>query len=86
MKFFISSMEQLEKKIENLCNENTLLKQEVKSLKTGVDFKAKGLRQREIQERWGRENLLEEDIKLIEQKHQQLEEKMLLEISSTYYL
>ena len=40
MKFFISSMERLENKIEKLCNENTLLKQEVKSLKAGADFQS----------------------------------------------
>ena len=35
MKFFTSSIEKLEKKIESLSNEDTLLKQEDESLKTG---------------------------------------------------
>ena len=38
---FTSNMETLGNKIEKLSNENTLLKQEVKSLKTGVDFQNK---------------------------------------------
>ena len=41
MKFFTSSMERLENKIERLSNENTLLKQEVESLKAGEDFQSK---------------------------------------------
>ena len=41
MKFFTSIMERLEDKIDGLSNENTLLKQEVESLKTGVDFQNK---------------------------------------------
>ena len=48
MKFFTSSMERLENKIEMLSNENTLLKQEVESLKTGADFQNKWLEEREI--------------------------------------
>ena len=49
MKFFTSSMERLENKTERLSNENTLLKQEVESLKTGADFQTNGLKkQREI--------------------------------------
>ena len=71
MKFFTSSVERLENKIERVSNENTLLKQEVESLKTGADF----------QNKWFEEtkrnlNPIEEDIKLIEQKLQQLEEKI----------
>ena len=47
MKFFTSSMERLENKIERLSNENTLLKQEVENLVQ--IFKANGLKkQREI--------------------------------------
>ena len=38
MKFFTSSTERLENKIERLSNENTLLKQEVESLKVVADF------------------------------------------------
>ena len=38
MKFFTSSMERLKNKIERFSNENTLLKQEVESLKAGADF------------------------------------------------
>ena len=41
MKFFTSSMDRLENKIERLSNENTLLKQEVESLKAGEDFQSK---------------------------------------------
>ena len=48
MKFFTSNMERLENKIEMLSNENTLLKQEVESLKTGADFQNKWLEEREI--------------------------------------
>ena len=77
MKFFTSSMERLENKIEKLSNENTLLKQEVKSLKTGADFQNKWFeeRKKDLEELRAR-NPMEEDIKLIEQKHQQLEEKI----------
>ena len=38
MKFFTSSMERLKNKTERFSNENTLLKQEVESLKAGADF------------------------------------------------
>ena len=38
---FTSNMETLGNKIEKLINENTLLKQEVESLRTGVDFQNK---------------------------------------------
>ena len=38
MKFFTSSMERLENKIERQSNENTLLKQGVDSLKASADF------------------------------------------------
>ena len=41
MKFITTSMERLENKIERLSNENTLPKQEVKSLRTGADFQNK---------------------------------------------
>ena len=41
MKFFTSSMERLENKIERLSNENTLLKQEVETLKASADFQNK---------------------------------------------
>ena len=36
LKFFASSMESLENKIERLSNQTTLLKQEVESLKVAV--------------------------------------------------
>ena len=76
-KFFTSSMERLENKIGRLSNENTLLKQEVESLKTGAGFQNKWFeeRKRDLQEMRARDSI-EEDIKLIEQKHQQLEEKI----------
>ena len=38
MKFFTSRMERLENKTERLSNDNTLLKQEVVSLKVIADF------------------------------------------------
>ena len=38
MKFFTSRMERLENKTERLSNDNTLLKQEVESLKVIADF------------------------------------------------
>ena len=41
MKFFTSSIERVENKSERLSNENTLLKQEVKSLNASVDFQNK---------------------------------------------
>ena len=44
MKCFISSMERLENKIERLSNKNTLLKQEVESLKQVQIFKTNGLK------------------------------------------
>ena len=46
MKFFTSSIEKLEKKIESLSNEDTLLKQEDESLKTGGDFQNKWFEER----------------------------------------
>ena len=46
MKFFASSMERLENKIERLSNESTLLKQEVKRLKTGAYFQNKWFEER----------------------------------------
>ena len=77
MKFFTSSIERLENKIERLSNENTLLKQEVESLKIGADVQNKWFeeRKRDLEEIRARDPI-EEDIKLIEQKHQQLEEKI----------
>ena len=77
MKFFTSSMERLENKTERLGNENTLLKQEVKSLTKGADFQNKWFeeRRRDLEEIRARDHI-EEDIKLIEQKHQLLEEKI----------
>ena len=77
MKFFTSSMERLENKIERLSNENTLLKQEVESLKASADFQNKWFEEakRDLEEMRVKD-AIEEDIKLIEQKHQQLEEKI----------
>ena len=77
MKFFTSSMERLENKIERLSNENTLLKQEVESLKASADFQNKWFEEakRDLEEMRAKDPI-EEDIKLIEQKHQQLEEKI----------
>ena len=78
MKFFTSSMERLENKIESPSNENTWLKQEVESLKTGTDFENKWLEEakRDLEEMRAKDPS-EEDIQLIGQKHQQLEEKIL---------
>ena len=77
MKFFTRSMERLENKIERLGNENTLLKQEVESLKASADFQNKWFEEakRDLEEMRAKDSI-EEDIKLIEQKHQQLEEKI----------
>ena len=77
MKFFTSSMERLENKIARLSNENTLLKQEVESLKAIADFQNKWFEEakRDLEEMRAKDPI-EEDIKLIEQKHQQLEEKI----------
>ena len=77
MKFFTSSMQRLENKLERLSNENALLKQEVKSLKTGADFQNKWFEERkgDLEEMRARDPI-EEDIKLIEQKNQLLEEKI----------
>ena len=76
MKFFTSSMERLENKIERLSNENTLLKQEVESLKASADFQNKWFEEakRDLEEMRAKDPI-EVDIKLIEQIHQQLEEK-----------
>ena len=70
-------MERLENKIERLSNENTLLKQEVESLKASADFQNKWFEEakRDLEEMRAKDPI-EEDIKLIEQKHQQLEEKI----------
>ena len=77
MKFFTSSMERLENNIERLSNENTLLKQEIESLKAGADFQNKWFEEAKTDlEEMRAKDTLEEDIKLIEQKHQQLEEKI----------
>ena len=67
MKFFTSSMERLENKIERLSNENTLLKQEVESLETGTDFQNKWFEEakRDLEEMRAKVPT-EEDIKLIE--------------------
>ena len=77
IQFFTSSMERLENKIERLGNENTLLKQEVESLKTSADFQNKWFeeRKRDLEDMRARDPI-EEDIELIEQKYQQLEEKI----------
>ena len=83
MKFFTSSMERLENKIERLNNENTLLKQEFESLKASADFQNKWFEEakRDLEEMRAKDPV-EEDIKLIEQKleetskDQQLEEKI----------
>ena len=77
MKFFTSSMERLENKIERLSYENTLLKQEVESLKASADFQNKWFEEakRDLEEMRVKD-AIEEDIKLIEEKHQQLEEKI----------
>ena len=76
IKLFTSSMERLENKTERLSNENTLLKQEVESLKTGADFQNKWFEEakRDLEEMRAKDPI--EDIKLIEQKHPQLEEKI----------
>ena len=78
MNFFTSSMERLENKIERLSNENTLLKQEVESLKAAADFQNKWFEKakRDLEEMKARDPI-EEDIKLIEQKRQQLVERFL---------
>ena len=70
-------MERLGNKIERLSNENTLLKQEVKSLKTDADFQKKWFEEtkRDLEEMKAKDPI-EEDIKIIDQKHQQLEEKI----------
>ena len=77
MKFFTSSMERLENKMERLSNENTLLKQEVEGLKTGADFQNKWFEEAKADsEEMRAKDPIEEDIKLIEQKNQQLAEKI----------
>ena len=62
-------MERLENKIERLSNENTWLKQEVESLKTGADFQNKWFEEakRDLEEMRAKDPS-EEDIKFIEQK------------------
>ena len=75
-KFFTSSMESLDNKIERLSNENALLKQEVENLKPGADFQNEWFEEakRDLEEMRAKDPT-EEDIKLIKQKHKQLEEK-----------
>ena len=70
-------MERLKNKTEKLSNENTLLKQEVASLQASADFQNKWFEEakRDLEEMRAKDPI-EEDIKLIEQKHQQLEEKI----------
>ena len=77
MRFFNSSMERLENKIERLSNENTLLKQEIENLEIGADFQYKWFEEvtRKLEEMRARDPI-EEDIKQIVQKHQQLKEKI----------
>ena len=77
MKLFSSGMDRLENKIERLSNENTLLKQEVKSLKAVADFQNKWFEEakRDLEEMRAK-NPIEEGIKLTEQKHQQPDEKI----------
>ena len=76
MKFFTSSMERLKNKTEKLSNENTLLKQEVESLQASADFQNKWFEEaKRDSEEMRAKDPIEEGIKLIEQKHQQLEEK-----------
>ena len=72
MKFFTSSMERLENKTKN-----ALLEQEIESLKTSADFPSIWFEEakRELEEMRAKDPI-EEDIKLIDQKHQQLEEKI----------
>ena len=67
MKFFTSSMERLENKIERLSNENTLLEQVAERLKAGADFQNKWSEEpkRDLEEMSTRDPI-EEDIKLIE--------------------
>ena len=58
-------------------NENTLLKQENKSLNTGADFQSKWFEKAKIDLQEMRAiNPIEDDIKLIELKHQQLKENI----------
>ena len=64
-------------KIERLSNGNTKLKEEVESLKTGADFPNKWFEERKTDlEKMRARDPIEEYIKLIEQKHQQLKEKI----------
>ena len=77
MKFLTSSMERLENKIERLSNENTLLKKQVENSKASADFQNKWFEEaaRDLEEMRVKDPI-KEDIKLIEQKHQQLEVKI----------
>ena len=70
-------MERLENKTERLSNENTLLKQEFESLKSRADFQNNWFEEGkgDLEEVRARDPV-EEDIKLIQQKHKQLEEKI----------
>ena len=69
-------MEMLENKKGRLSNENTLLKQEVESLKTGADFGSKYFEEvkRDLEDMRSID-AIEEGINLIKKKHRQLEEK-----------
>ena len=69
---FLNSMEQYGK----VSNENTLFKQEVESLKTGVDFQNNSFEEAKSNlEEMRAGDPIEEDIKLKDKKHQLLEEK-----------
>ena len=65
IKLFTSSMERLGKKIKN-----TLLKQEIETLKASADFPSKWFEdaKRDLEEMRAKDPI-EEDIKLIEQKY-----------------
>ena len=59
-----------------VSNENTLFKQEVESLKTGVDFQINSFEEAKSNlEEMRAGDPIEEDIKLKDKKHQLLEEK-----------
>ena len=71
---FLSSMEQYGK----VSNENTLFKQEVESLRTGVDFQKNSFEEAKSNlEEMRAGDPIEEDIKLKDKKHQLLEKKIL---------
>ena len=64
--------------MERLSRENKMLKQKAECLKRGADFQNKWFKEvkRDLEEMRAR-GVIEEDIKLIEQKHQQLQQKFL---------